>query len=137
MCISLKEYSEGKKLSEKKVITDMKQLTPERLTNILKNKGIISSGKVTKILKKNSQQTTTSMVHYLGVKLSNVSQTEPTSLEIVVKITRASGSVKMLGKLEVKFYNIVAETMNKLPIPLCYDTAISRITGWGHKILED
>ncbi|MHA2197515.1 MAG: oxidoreductase family protein [Promethearchaeota archaeon] len=124
-------------MSEKKVITDIKQLTPERLTNILRKKGIINNEKVIKILKKNSQQTTTSMVHYLEVKFSTDAQAEPKSLEIVVKITRASGSVKMLGKLEVKFYSIVAETMDELPIPICYDTACSRITGWGHKILED
>jgi len=45
------------KLSGKRVISDIKQLTPERLTEIFKKKGIISDGKVRSVVKKNSQQT--------------------------------------------------------------------------------
>ena len=125
------------KLSGKRVISDIKQLTPERLTEIFKKKGIISDGKVTNILKKSSQQTTTSNVHFLELEYFKDTQTELISLEIAVKLTRSTGSVKLLGKLEVEFYNIIAETMNKMPIPICYDAAFSRITGWGHKILEN
>ena len=124
-------------MSSKRVITKIEQLTPERLTEILRKKGIISEGKVIKIRKNSSKRTTTSMVHFLEVKLSNNAQTEPTSLEIVVKITQLLGSAKMLGQLEAKFYSTIAETMDKMPIPTCYDAKFSRITGWSHKILED
>ncbi|MHA2398546.1 MAG: oxidoreductase family protein [Promethearchaeota archaeon] len=124
-------------MSQKRVITDIKQLTPERLTKILKNKGTINQGTVTKITEKNSKRTTTSKVYFLEAKLSNDAQTEQTSLDIVVKITQLLGSVRILGQLETKFYNILAETMDNMPIPTCYDANISRITGWSHKILED
>ena len=124
-------------MNGRRLITDIKQLTPEKLTEIFRRKGIISNGEVTQIVMKKSQQTTTSKLYYLDIIYSKNAQTKPRSLEIAVKITRATGSVKMLGNLEVKFYSIVAEHMKKLPIPKCYDTAISRITGWSHKILED
>jgi hypothetical protein len=55
-------------LSSKRVITNIEQLTPERLTEIFRRKGIISEGKVIKIIEKKSQQTTTSMVHFLELQ---------------------------------------------------------------------
>jgi len=124
-------------LSEKRVISDIEHLTPDRLTKIFKKKGIISNGRVTKILKKKSQQTISSNVHFLEVEFFKDAQMISSSLEIVVKITRTQGLVKFLGKLEVDFYNIIAENMDNMPIPICYDAAYSKITGWGHKILED
>jgi len=102
------KYLEIIKLKEKRVISDIDQLTIERLTKILKKKRIIRNEKVTKIIKKSSEQTTTSMLHFLEVKFSSDPQTEPASLEIAVKIT------KFFGKGEVKFYNIVAKTMKKM-----------------------
>ncbi|MHA2183268.1 MAG: phosphotransferase, partial [Promethearchaeota archaeon] len=104
---------------------------------IFRRKGIISEGKVIKIIEKKSQQTTTSMVHFLELQYSKDEQIEPVSLEIVVKITKLTGSVKILGDLESKFYSIIAESMDKKPIPLCYDAASSSITGLSHKILEN
>ncbi|MHA2034910.1 MAG: oxidoreductase family protein [Promethearchaeota archaeon] len=124
-------------MSSKRVITNIDQLTTERLTEILRKKGVLREVKVAKIIEKSSKRTTTSMVHFLDVILTKNGQTEPTSLEIVVKITQLLGSAKMLGYLETKFYSTIAEAMDDMPIPLCYDAKISRITGWSHKILED
>ena len=124
-------------MSKKRAITDIKQLTPEHLTKTLKMKGKIRDGEVTKIKKKKSQQTTTSMVHFLELKISNEAQTKPTSLEIVVKVTNLPVWLKILGKLEVKFYSILAETMDKMPIPTCYEAVSDEEKGTSHKILED
>lgn len=124
-------------LSEKKIITSIEQVTPEWLTKILKKKGVIKESHVTEIIEKDSQQTVTSMVHFLELKFSNDSQTEPVSLEIAVKITNFSGPVKILGYLEAKFYSTIAENMNKMPIPTCYNAAGSLSTGLSHKILEN
>jgi len=122
-------------MKEKNVITNIEQLTPEWLTNIFKNKGYLSQGKVPKIIKKNSQETVTSNVHFLELKFSNDAQTEPVSPEIVVKIPKPL--TKFVGKHEVKFYSIVAETMNEMPIPTCYDAVFSEETNLSHIILEN
>jgi len=121
-------------MKENKVITDIEQLTPEWLTEIFKKKGIISNGRVTKILKKKSQKTISSNVHFLEVEFFKDAQMISSSLGIVVKITKSAG---LWGKLEVDFYNIIAENMDNMPIPICYDGVYSEITGWGHKMLED
>jgi len=127
-------------MKEHKVITDIEQLTPEWLTRIFKDKGHLSQGKVTKIIQRNSQETNTSNVHFLGLKFSNDAQPVPASSEIVVKIpnltTFLQPFVKILGTHEVKFYSILAETLDELPIPTCYNIAYSEETGLSHIILE-
>jgi len=124
-------------MKEKGVITNIEQLTPEWLTNIFKKKGYLSNGKVTKIIKKNSQETLISNVHFLELNFSNEAQTESISPEIVVIIPKLNDIAKLLGKHEAKFYSIVAETMNEKPIPTCYDAAFSEETGLSHIILDD
>ena len=124
-------------MNEKGVITDIEQLTPELLTNIFKKKGYLSNGKVIKIIKKNSLETVTSNVHFLELNFSNDTLTEATSPEIVVKIPKSVDLAKFVGKHETKFYKIVAETMNNMPIPICYDAAFSEETGDSHIILDN
>ncbi|MFX1365569.1 MAG: oxidoreductase family protein [Promethearchaeota archaeon] len=124
-------------MRENKIITDIEQLTPEWLTRILKNKGYFNQGKVTKIIKKRSQETITSNVHFLELNFSNDAQTEPSSSEIVVKIPKSNDVSRFVGKHEAKFYRIVAEMMSEMPIPICYDAAFSEETGFSHIILEN
>ena len=120
-------------MEENKVITDIEQLTPEWMTSILKNKGYLSNGKVTKIIKKNTRETLTAGVYFLELKFSNDAQTKPASPEIVVKISKPND---IKGRNEVKYYNFVAEMMNDMPIPICYDAAYSEET-LSHIILEN
>jgi len=124
-------------MNEKGVITNIEQLTPELLTNIFNKKGYLSNGKVTKIIKKKSQETLTSFVYFLELNFSSDAQTEPASPEIVVKIPKPVDITKFIGKHEAKFYNIVAESINDMPIPTCYDAAFSEETGLSHIILKN
>ncbi len=124
-------------MNEKCVITDIEQLTPELLTDIFKKKGYLSNGKVTKIIKKNSQETVSSNVHFLELNFSNDAQTEGVSPKIVIKIIKSVDLAKIVGKHETKFYSIVAETMNEIPIPTCYDASFSEETGGSHIILDN
>ncbi|MFX0081500.1 MAG: oxidoreductase family protein [Candidatus Hodarchaeota archaeon] len=124
-------------MKENKVITDIEQLTPEWLTNIFKNKGYLSQGKVTKIIKKKSQETITSFVYFLELNFSTDAQTEPPSRELVVKISKHNDEFKIYGRQEAKFYNIIAENMIEMPIPTCYDAVFSEETGLSHIILEN
>ena len=106
-----------------KVINNIEQLTPEWLTTIFKNKGYLSKGKVAKIILKHSEVTITSNMDFLKLKFSNDAQTEPSIPHIVVKIPKPV--MKILGTHEVKFYSIIAETMNQGTIPTCYDAVFS------------
>jgi hypothetical protein len=127
-------------MKENKVITEIEQLTPERLTTIFKNKGYLSQGKVTKIIKKSSQETYTSNVYFLELEISNDAHSVPASSEIVVKIpiftTFLQPFVKIIGRHEAKFYSVLADSLEELPIPISYDVVYSEETGLSHIIIE-
>ena len=76
-------------------------------------------------------------MHFLELNFSNDAQTEALSSEIIIKIPKSVGVTKLIGTREVKFYSIVAETMNEMPIPTCYDAVFSEETGASHIILDD
>jgi len=124
-------------MKENKVITEIEQLTPERLTRIFKNKGYLSQGKVTKIINKKTQETITSFVHFLELYFSNDVQTEPPSPDIVVKFSKDIDEFKLGGRQEAKFYSIIAENMIDMPILNCYDAVFSEESGLSHIILEN
>ncbi|MHA2037133.1 MAG: hypothetical protein ACW98X_11905 [Promethearchaeota archaeon] len=90
-------------MKENKTITNIEQLTPERLTEIFKNKGYLSQGKVTKIIKKKSQESITSHVYFLELNFSTDIQKELPSCEIVVKISKPHDEFKIYGRQEAKF----------------------------------
>ena len=124
-------------MKENKVITNIEQLTPEWMTNIFKNKGYLRNGKVTKIIKKNSEVSVTSHMHYLDIKFSDDAHPIANIHDITVRLPKHWDYNKYIGRHEAKFYSIVAKTMNQMPIPTCYDAAISEETDWSHIILED
>ena len=121
-------------MKENKVISDIEQLTPERLTSILKKNGYLSHGKVAKIIQKNPIEKIGSDVYFLQLIFSNDAQTKPASPEIVVKFSKPK---YIKGRYEVNYYNFVAKEMNDKPIPICYDAAYSEETGVSHIILEN
>lgn len=124
-------------MEKNKVISNIDQLNPERLTKVFKKKGYLSDGKVTKIIKKKSQETNSSYVHLLELEFSTNAQPEPISPEIAVKIPKNDHILKLAMKHDVKFYNIVAEHMNEMPIPTCYEAVFSEETGLSHTIIEN
>jgi thiamine kinase-like enzyme len=124
-------------LNDITIIRDIEQLTTERLTRIFKNKGYLSQGKVTKIIKKKSQDTVSSDFHFLELTFSVDTQLISASPEIIVKIPKKDDLFRFIGRQEAKFYNIVAENMIEMPIPTCYDAIFSEETGLSHVILEN
>ncbi|MHA2474976.1 MAG: hypothetical protein ACXAES_17275, partial [Promethearchaeota archaeon] len=124
-------------MKENKIISDIEQLTPERLTRIFKKKGYLSQGKVTKIIKTKSQETITSFMHFLELNFSTDAQTEPPSPEIVVKFPKDIDEFKLWGRQEAKFYSIIAENMIDMPILNCYEAVFSEESGLSHVILEN
>ena len=74
-----------------------------------------------KIVKKRSQETSSSNIHFLELNFSKDAQTEPASSKIVVKYLKPNEVSRFIGKHEAKFYRIVAEMIGEMPIPICYD----------------
>ena len=123
-----------------KVITDIEQFTPELLTRIFKNKGYLNNGIVTKIIRRNSLEKSTTNVHFLELIFSNDTPRKDISSNIVVKISKPNAiklNAKIMNMHEAKFYNHVAEEINGIPTPTCYDVAFSEENGLSHIILED
>ncbi|MFW9876874.1 MAG: phosphotransferase [Candidatus Thorarchaeota archaeon] len=122
-------------MNKNKVITNMEQLTPEWLTNIFRNNGYLSHGSVTAISSKKTLSAISSNAHSLELIFSDDAKAEEVSSTIIVKTPLPDE--KFLGQHEAKFYSIVAKTMNKMPIPKCYDSVFSEETGLSHIILEN
>ena len=121
-------------MKENKVITNIEQLTPDWLTNIFKNNGYLTQGKITEIISIIPLREG-SITYSLELKFSEDAQREELSSNIVVKTL--SYDDKLLRTREAKFYSIVAKTMSEKPIPTCYDSVFSEETGLSHIILEN
>jgi len=125
-------------MKENKVIIDIEQLTPEWLTRIFNNNGYLSQGKVSAIISRNSLEHFSFNLHFLELAFSEDAQTDGVSSKIVVRTSIPySTPSKILNKHEVKFYNLVAESMDEKLIPTCYDATFSEETGHSHIILDD
>ena len=120
-------------MKEKKVITDIEQLTPEWLTSIFKNNGYLSQGKVSAIISRNSLESFSFNTHFLELTFSVDAQMDRVSSKIVI----TQHKTKILNKYEEKFNNLVAETLDVKLIPICYDATFSEETGHSHIILDD
>ncbi|MHA1988783.1 MAG: phosphotransferase [Promethearchaeota archaeon] len=124
-------------MKQNKVIIEIEQLTSEWLTRVFKKQGYLEQGRENKINIKNSEVSTTSNMHYMSLEFSSDAQPIPNNPNIVVRLPKHWEYNKTIGRHEAKFYSILAETKNQMPIPTCYDAAISEETGWSHIILED
>jgi hypothetical protein len=127
----------GTKMAD--VITDVEQVTPDRLTSVLGANGHLDQEQVTAVELRSSRQTIISTIHYLELRYSaNASDQSPAKL--ILKISKPGFDSEMaarFGKKENEYYNVIARTMNNPPSPTCYDAAFSPDTGKSHILLAD
>ncbi|MHA2336511.1 MAG: phosphotransferase [Candidatus Hodarchaeales archaeon] len=119
------------------VISNIEELTPEKLTKIFRKQGYLNNGKVTKITNQDSIECFHSNLHFLELSISNNGQTDEIPSEIVVKMPKTDDLSKLAGKYEARFFTIVTEKMKELTVPTCFDLAFSEETGCSHVILEN
>jgi hypothetical protein len=128
------------------VITEGGQVTPAWLTRVLKEKGVLSGGKVARV-RQASFSSVTSSISRLEVRYSGDAREDAPRrllLKCFVPDDRATGLVERefieWGKREVDFYNVVAEHMTAMdtaPVVRCYDARYSPERNVAHVLLED
>jgi len=121
------------------VITDVKEVTPEWLTNVLRANGHLDHEHVTAVELKSSRQTIISNIHYLELTYSAVTS-ERSPSKLFLKLSKPgfdSEIAARFGKRESEFYNVIAKSMNDPPSAPCYDAAFSPDNGKSHMLLAD
>ncbi|MHA1907279.1 MAG: phosphotransferase [Candidatus Thorarchaeota archaeon] len=119
-------------MKETRIITDAEELTPEWLTDIFRNNGLLSQGKVAEIVNRTSLRGST---YSLELKFSDDTQRDQLSSSIVVKPILSDDW--FLKTREAKFYSSVPKIASGMPIPSCFDSAYSEKTGNSHIILDN
>jgi thiamine kinase-like enzyme len=121
------------------LITDVKQVTPDWLTRILRASGHITQERVTNVELKSSRQTIISNIHYLQTHYSADASGRPPS-KLFLKLSKEgfdSEIAARFGKRESEFYNVIAKSMNNPPSAPCYDASFSPDNGKSHMLLAD
>ena len=120
-------------------ITDVKQVTADWLTGILRANGHLNQEWVTIVELKSSRQTIISNIHHLQLTYSaETSERSPSKL--FLKLTKDgfdSEIAARFGKRESEFYNVIANSMSDPPSAPCYDAAFSPDNGKSHMLLAD
>ena len=121
------------------VITDVKEVTPEWLTTVLRTNGHLDHEHVTAVELRSSRQTIISNIHYLELTYSAVTS-ERSPSKLFLKLSKPgfdSEIAASFGKRESEFYNVIAKSMNDPPSAPCYDAAFSPDNGKSHMLLAD
>ena len=123
------------------VVTNIDQVTPDWLTNLLRKKGLVKLGKVTDIAQTKSRQTNVSTVYFLTISFDQQESFAPKKL--FLKIPSPEFQWNGWGKKEIQFYTEIISEMrkvfnwNELPFIRPYDVAYSNDTDHSHFLFED
>jgi hypothetical protein len=121
------------------VLTDVKQVTPEWLTSVLRTHGHLDHAQVEAVEVKSSRQTITSNIHHLGITYSPAASVRSPST-LFLKLSKSgfdSEIAARFGKRESEYYNVIARTMDDPPSATCYNAVFSENTGKSHILLDD
>jgi hypothetical protein len=115
------------------VIAGPDQATPERLTQLLREKGYLDRGNVISVAKV-SRGTPVSIISHLTLAYSDDAlQSAPARL--FLKTAKSEYGAR--GKREVEFYNTIAPLIADAPVVHCYDAAICSNADQFHILLDD
>ncbi len=122
------------------VIVSAGQVTPEWLTGILEEQGVLHRGKVARVMPGQEQATFASSVWHLEVRYSDDAPPgAPTRLFLKVSNPAlAPGAFDpQQVQREIVFYCVVAPAMEETFTIPCYDAAYEPETGASHILLKD
>lgn len=120
------------------VLTDVEQLTPDLLTQLLRENGVLQKAEVTEICQTKSSKTNVSLVSHLTVQYTIQEPFAPTKLFLKIP----NPDFKWGGQ-EIRFYTEVVPLMlehynwEALPFLHCYDLAYSTKSGRSHFLFEN
>lgn len=117
-------------------ITDIEQLSNERLTDALRRAGVLEAGMcVVRFDVERARTLPISKVFHLAVTYSDAAPAVAPP-RLFLKIS-SPALQSHFSQREVEFYHTVAPRAPELPFIRCYDAAFSRATGAAHLLLED
>jgi hypothetical protein len=120
------------------VITNADQATPEWLTSVLRQAGVLEHGLVTQVEKHTQEVIFGSFVSRLKLHYSDdTPSSTPRRLLLKVNSREVQFGIPGLGKKEPQFYNAVSDHMGNLPIVPCYSAIYSAAQGSYHLLLAD
>lgn len=120
-----------------KLITDMEQVTPDWLTEVLQEQGCLDRGKVVAV-EGSPQSTNTSIVSHLEIIYSDdAPRSAPSRLFLKISRPDFSSNIYTSHGKEVEFYNTIVPAMTDPPVVRCYDAVYSPETDRAHILLED
>lgn len=120
------------------VITDLAQITPTRLTQVLQESGCLHQGTVKQIRIKTTGETTSSRLAHLAVTYTAESSPSPPK-ELFFKHTKPidqTHNMALRNQAEAQFYLTIAKKVN-LPVPSCYHIGHSKDWHKAHFFMED
>jgi hypothetical protein len=117
-----------------RILTEIAQVTPGLLTNVLRRQGVLSRGRVIEI---SSETTSTivSIVHRIQVIYSEDAPLG-SPRQLFLKISKPDTDPDDVRR-EVCFYQSVVPTMSDPAVVRCFDAAFSEESGRGFVLLED
>src|SRR5262245_54005443 len=99
------------------LITDISQVTPEWLTGVLRQAGVLERGQVMDVELDTRHLAYGSFASRLALRFSNdTPDSAPSKLFLKVNPREARFGIPGLGKKEPEFYNVVADSMGQLPV---------------------
>lgn len=113
------------------VLTTPEEVTPEWLTDVLRENGFLEHGKVINVQNKLTKTLPLSVVSRLALTYSSISAPS----QLFLKISR--NDRPQANSKEVEFYHTIARKMDDAPLILCYDAAYSDESGGSHLLLDD
>ena len=123
-----------------KVLTGAEQITPEWLTDLLRERRVLTRGEVVGVTCGDARRTFASTVWHLHVAYSRgANRSAPRRLFLKASNPAlAPGEFAPQGQhQEVLFYQVVAPAMDDPPAVACYDAAFEPGTGASHVLLQD
>ena len=122
------------------LIRRSEQVTPDWLTKILYNKGVLQMGKVISVEVVNSSvnQGSVATVSSLAITYSDdVNGCLPERLCIKISKPDLPHEVLAFGSREVAFYRAMTDIHEPFSIPRCYDAVYDTKTNHSHILMED
>ena len=117
----------------KQVITQLEQVTPDWLTEVLKQQDYLKQGKVIRLQEVNRYDMYGLSISLMVTYLNTVSKTLPS--HFFLKMTKPETAP--LNNREVIFYTQIAPLMPQSPAVDCYHAAYDPENGVYHLLLED
>jgi hypothetical protein len=122
----------------REVLPDLNHVTPEWLTTVLQEQGLLASGRVAAVHLKRPRPTPVSLVAHLEVQYTDDAATSVPS-QLFLKTSRPDlmADFPFRGQKEVAFYTRIAASMPDPPVVRCYDAVYVPEVRKFHLLLED